>query len=119
MKTQKEIKDEYKQKKFRIGVFQIRNIQNEKIYVSSSVNLDAIWNRNRVELNFGNHRNEGLQQDWKTLGEANFRFEILAEIEQKDGETTDYGKEVKKLETMFIEELQPYLEKGYHTPPGK
>lgn len=117
MKTQKEIKDEYKQKKFRIGVFQIRNIQNEKIFVSSSTNLDAIWNRNRMELNFGNHRNEGLQQDWKAMGEENFRFEILSEIEQKEGETIDYGKEAKKLEAMFMEELQPYNDKGYHTAP--
>jgi len=114
MKSKKELKENYKQKILKIGVFQIRNTVNEKIYLGSSVNLDAIWNRNRMELNFNGHRNELLQSEWKQYGEEAFRFEILAEIEQKDGEKTDCNYEVKKLEEMFIEELQPFGEKGYN-----
>lgn len=114
MKTQKELKEAYKLKKFRIGVFQIRNSINEKIYVDSSVNLEAIWNRIRVELNFGNHRNEMLQKEWSAFGEENFRFEVLSEIEQKDGDTIDYNKEAKQLAEMFIDELKPFEERGYN-----
>jgi hypothetical protein len=115
MKSNKQLKEDYKQQKFKIGVFQIRNTVNEKIFIGSSVNLDAIWNRIKVELKFGGHRNNLLQQEWKTFGEENFRFEILYEIEEKEGDNIDYSKEVKKLEAMFIEELQPYADKGYHT----
>ena len=96
-------------------MFQIRNIVNGKIFVGSSVNLDAIWNRNKSELKFTGHPNTALQADWNKFGEENFRFEILSEIEQKDGDKIDYNKEAKKLEEMFMEELQPFGEKGYHT----
>jgi hypothetical protein len=79
-----------------------------------SINLEAIWNRIKVELKFGGHRNKILQEEWTNFGEENFRFEILYEIEQKEGDKLDYNKEAKKLEEMFIEELQPFAEKGYH-----
>ena len=107
MKSQKQIKEEYKLKKFKMGVFQIRNTANGKIYVGSSLNLDAIWNRNKMELNFGNHRNSILQSEWKQFGERNFMYEILAEVVQKDEDRIDYNKEVKTLEGMFIAELNP------------
>ena len=107
MKSQKQIKEEYKFKKFKMGVFQIRNTVNGKIYVGSSLNLDAIWNRNKMELNFGNHRNLILQSEWKQFGERNFTYEILAEVVQKDEDKIDYNKEIKTLEAMFIAELEP------------
>jgi hypothetical protein len=115
--TQKELKEAYKQKKFKMGVFQIRNTVNNKIFVEGSVNLDAIWNRHRLELNFGNHRCEPLLADWKTFGEQNFVFEILGEIEPEDGKDQENKKEVKLLEQMYLEELQPYDEKGYNRRP--
>ena len=113
-KSNKQLKDEYKPKKFRIGIFQVRNAINGKIFVGSSINLDAIWNRIKVEVKFGGHRNEKLQNDWKEFGEENFVFEVLSEIEEKDGDKVDYNKEVKTPEEMFIEELQPFGERGYN-----
>jgi len=114
MKTKKELKEEYKQIKPRIGVFQIRNTVNGKIFIEGSVNLDKIWNRYRVELNFVGHRNEALQKDWTEYGEQNFVYEIISEIEQDDTRNIDYAKECKQLAKMFIEELKPYGDKGYH-----
>jgi hypothetical protein len=114
MKSKKEIKDEYKTKKFKIGVFQIRNTVNGKIYLDGSLDLDAIWNRSRMELNFGTHGNSELQKEWKEFGEANFKYEILSEIEQKDEIKIDYNKEVKQLTEMFIDELKPFADKGYN-----
>jgi hypothetical protein len=114
MKANKELKETYKLTKFKIGVFQIRNTINGKIFVDSSLNLDAVWNRNKGELKFGGHRNKELQQDWSAYGEENFVFEVLSEIVQEDGDKVDYNKEAKKLEEMFIEELQPFGDKGYN-----
>lgn len=99
-------------------MFQIRNRVNGKLYVGSSLNLDAIWNRNRMELKLSGHRNPALQEDWKKFGEDNFVFEILSEIEQKDGDKTDYTKEVRELEKLFMDELQPFGEVGYHQEKG-
>lgn len=115
MKTTKELKADYKQRRFPIGVYQIRNTVNGKIYVGSSVNLDAIFNRHRLELEVGRHRSESLQQDWNAMGEEKFVFETLAQIEEKEG--VDTKDELAQLEKLFIDDLQPFGEKGYNPPP--
>lgn len=114
MKTRKELKEEYKQMKFKVGVFQIRNTVNNKIFVESSTDLVAIWNRIRFELNGGNHTNAELQKEWNEFGAESFAYEILGEIEQDDTKVTNYRKEAKQLEEMYIEELQPFGDKGYN-----
>ncbi len=115
--TQKELKEKYKQMKFPMGVFQIRNTVNGKIFVDSSTNLPAIWNRHKTQLDFGGHPNSELQKDWKEVGEENFVFEILSEIEQDESKNLDYKKEVKALELLYIDDLQPFGEKGYNWKP--
>ncbi len=115
MKSKKEIKDGYKEMKFKVGVFQIRNLTNDKIYIESSVDLVAIWNRHKFQLNSGLHLNKILQKDWTALGQDNFAYEILSEIKEDENLTIDYKKEAKTLELMFIEELQPFGDKGYNT----
>lgn len=117
MKTRKELIDEYKQIKFRMGVFQIRNTANGKIFVERSENLDKVWNRHLAQLRFGGHPNPALQKEWNVFGEDKFVFEVLSEIEQQEGDTTDPKKELQLLEKMFIEELQPFEDKGYHNRP--
>lgn len=117
--TKKELIEEYKNIKFKMGVFQIRNIVNGKIFIEGSSNLDKIWNRHYLELNFGNHRNTVLQKEWNEFGEQNFVYEILSEIKQEEDNRIDYSKEIKTLEQMFLEELQPYNEKGYNRKPVK
>jgi len=115
MKTKKEIKDEYKLKKFPIGVFQIRNTINNKVFIDSSIDLDSIWNRHRFQLNFGIHTNKNLQKEWKQFGEENFVYEILSTLKQ-DSETAkrvNYDKEAKVLALMIIEDIQPFGENGY------
>lgn len=114
-KTNKELKEEYKLKKFKIGVFGIRNLINNRIYIGSSVNLEAMWNRIRLQLNFGSYFNSKLQKEWKEFGEDNFRYEIISEIKQDENDNSkNYGDEVKQLEKLYIDELQPYGEKGYN-----
>ena len=114
MKTNKELTQEYKLIKPPMGVFQVKNEENGKIFIGSSTDLRAIWNRFKVQLNFGSHRDKALQADWNEYGESYFTFTILAEIEHRETEIVDYSKEVKTLEDMFIEELQPFDEQGYH-----
>jgi group I intron endonuclease len=115
MKSKKELKDSYKEMKFKVGVFQIRNTINNKVYIESSTDLVAIWNKHKFQLNSGLHPNKNLQNEWTVFGQENFVYEILSEIKQDETETIDYRKEVKRLENMFIDELNPYDDKGYNT----
>ena len=112
--TRKELISNYKNTKFRMGVFQVRNTSNNKIFVSSSTHLEAMFNRYKAQLNFGGHKNLELQSDWNNLGEQNFVFEILSEIQHDEENQNDAAKEVKLLEQMFIDELQPFEDKGYN-----
>jgi len=118
MKTNKELKAEYLQKKFRMGVFQIKNKLNNKIFIESSTMLDTVYNRHKTQLKFNMHPNEELQKEWNVFGEENFVFEVLGEIKQDD-ETRNFKHEIKMLETLFIEELQPFGEKGYNKKTKK
>lgn len=95
-----------------MGVFQIRNLKNEKIFVGSSTNLDGIFNRHRFQLNADGHPNKALQADWNASGEENFAFEILEEL--KPRENLDIKKELEFLEDLWLENLQPFGERGYN-----
>jgi hypothetical protein len=116
--NQKELKEAYKQIKQPAGVYQIRNTANGKIYISSSTVLNTVWNSQKIQLDTGNHPFAELQKEYKAFGAECFVFEILAEHEPSDQPFSDPRKELKKLEEMFKEELQPYGDKGYHTKRG-
>lgn len=114
MKTYKELKKEYKQLKFKSGVYQIRNKENNKIFIGSNSDLNAAWNSNKFQLEIGAHRNKSLQQDWNRFGAENFIYEILDEIKISEDKTVDVKKELSDLEQIYLDELKPYDEKGYN-----
>ena len=114
MKTRMELKEEYKQLKYRMGVFQIRNTINGKVFIGGSTDLKAIWFSQKLQLDVGMHQNSGLQKDWKEFGSGSFVFEILDEIGQKEDDQINYSREVKALAELLIEELEPFDNKGYH-----
>ena len=105
MKSKKELKEEYKQKKAIAGVFQIKNNENGMVLIEESSDIPSRWNRHRTELRFGSHRNKLLQKDWNEWGEENFKFSILSELEQKEDDGFNLNSEVKLLREMIEEEL--------------
>ena len=57
----------YKASRRPIGVFLIRNLVSNKVFVGSSMDLTAIFNRMRFQLAAGAHPNKELETDWKHL----------------------------------------------------
>jgi hypothetical protein len=111
----KAIKREYKESYRPAGVFQVRNTTNGRILVSSSPNLPAIFNRLRMQLDSGMYvLHPDLQSDWRTLGANAFVFEVLEELEPPDAPGWDPREDLEALETLWLEQLQPYDEKGYN-----
>ncbi|HEY8560020.1 MAG TPA: GIY-YIG nuclease family protein [Pyrinomonadaceae bacterium] len=110
--NKKDLKREYLETARPMGVFQIRNLENGKIYVGSSLNLDGILNRHRFALSAGGHRSKALQADWNALGPEKFAFEILEELEPRPN--LDSKRELAFLEDLWLEKLEPYDEKGYN-----
>ena len=112
--NKKELKREYKQTLRPIGVFRIRNMANEKVFIGSSLNLDGIFNRHEFQLKMGGHPNKALQSDWNRFGAENFEFEILEELFPRENPDYDYRADLEVLKDLWLEKLEPYGDKGYN-----
>ena len=97
-----------------MGIYRIRNLASGKIYVGRALDLNGGLNSAKFQLKNGMHMNRELQEDFSALGEAGFAFEVVDRLAAKDGPGHDYGQELKTLETMWLEALQPFAEKGYN-----
>jgi hypothetical protein len=108
----KELQEEYKEMKTYMGVIKITNNANGKIFVSAFPNLKNKWLTLRAQLDMGRHPNSHLQRDWKEYGSDYFTYEILEEKATND--VNDVRWEVKQIEKIWLEELQPYGDRGYN-----
>ena len=79
-KKKKELRDEFKLMKFRMGIFQIINQKEKKIYLQIASDLDRAYNSDIFQLKAGMHSNKELQNDWNKLGSNSFEFKILDEL---------------------------------------
>lgn len=115
MKSSKDLKREYKERKKPSGVFQIKNTANGRILLGSSLNLEGPLNGHKFMLTIGRHRNEMLQKEWNEFGADKFVFEILEVVKVKDDPNFNLEDELTLLEQIWFEKLQPFGEKGYNT----
>lgn len=115
MDRKKELKQQYKEMKTQGGVFQIRNLKNQKVFVDSIPNLKMKTGKLML-LRSGGYKNRQLQEDWNQFGEDAFVFEVLEVLEEKADGFFDKADELKKLKTKWIEKLQPFGERGYNQP---
>jgi group I intron endonuclease len=67
----------------RSGIYVIKNLLNNKIYIGSATNFKNRWKAHKSHLSNGKHHSIYLQRAWDKYGEANFLFEIL-ELVDKD-----------------------------------
>ena len=114
MIDKKELKKNYKQTSTPMGVYQIKNLANGKIFISSSKNIPGRINRHKFQLKFGGEDIKELMEDYKKFGEENFSFEILDELKPKDEAGYDYTEDLEVLEELWLEKLQPFGERGYN-----
>lgn len=114
----KEIIRDYKEKdRPTMGVYQLKNLKNGKIFVGSGKNLEAKRNLHMVALKeWGLHEIKELQEAWNELGEKGVAFEVLDKLEPKKDAPVNYNyaKDIAFLEELWLEKLQPYDEKGYN-----
>jgi hypothetical protein len=112
--NKKDAKLEYKLTHRPMGVFQIRNTANGKVFVDSSVNVPGKINRHKFALNAGLHQSKDLQEDWNEIGGEKFEFETLEQVEPRDNPNYNYKADLEFLEDLWLEKLEPYGEKGYN-----
>jgi group I intron endonuclease len=105
---------EYKLSHRPMGVFQIRNRINDKVFIDSSNNIPGKINRHKFALNAGQHASKALQTDWNEFGESAFEFETIEPLEPRDDPSYDHKSDLQTLEELWLEKVQPFGEKGYN-----
>jgi hypothetical protein len=108
----------YKEARRPMGAYRVHNVRDDRSLVGRSVDLPSSLNRERAQLRLGGHRNAALQRDWATLGPDAFVFEVLDTLEPPDGQPDyDPTDDLRVLEAMWLERLQPFGERGYSRRP--
>jgi hypothetical protein len=104
--TRREIVKEYKNSLRPMGIVQVRNIKNNRVYLTASANTMGTINSIRFQLKMGNFLpSPALAQDWKEMGEENFVIEVLDVLKPVEDPAHDYRDDLKALETMWLEKL--------------
>ncbi len=73
--------------KFRAGIFRIKNVKNNKLYLKTSTDLDRAYNSDQFRLKMGLYSNKELQNDWNTFGAGSFEFDAFDELKIKETAT--------------------------------
>lgn len=87
-----------------IGLYEIRNINDNKRYVGSSCYIQKRFTDHKCLLRKGRHANSKLQRAWDKHGEKYFVFNILVELEKCQLES----EEQKLLDIVFKEKEMCY-----------
>lgn len=106
---------EYKKTVQPMGIVQVRNLRDNRVYLTASANTPGTINSIRFQLKMGAFLpSSGLAKDWKELGEEQFVVEVLDTLTPVDDPAHDYRDDLNALEAMWMEKLKPFGEKGYH-----
>lgn len=115
----RELIEEYKKTPKEMGVYCIRNKDTQHCFVATSRDIQARFNRHRLELRTGAERlSDRLQKDWTALGDEHFEFLTLEALEPLDDPDYDPTDDLATLEALWLEKLQPFAPNGYNPPPG-
>lgn len=96
---------EYKLGHRPMAVFQIRSTVNERVLVDSSIDYPGKINRDKFQLNAGNHPVKQLQADWNEFGDSAFEFEVLEEYEPSETAIGNAKTDLEALEALWLEKL--------------
>lgn len=64
------------------GIYLIRNIENNKFYIGSSIDIESRWNDHRFNLRHNKHVNQYLQNTYNKHGLAKLEFIFYEDMDQ-------------------------------------
>lgn len=110
-----DLKRLYKQQQPEMGVYQLRNKANNRLYIGSSRNLDGTRTSRLFQLRMGKTVfSRELQSDLNRFGAESFEFSVLAVLDKPEpGDNVE--QLLAALELHWLEKLQPFGERGYNS----
>jgi hypothetical protein len=113
----KQARNEYKRAIQPMGIVQIRNLKNGRCFIMASANTTGTINSLRFQLTAHAFPTcHELCRDWQELGEESFAIEVIDELKPVEDPEHDYKADLRALEELWMEKLQPYGDRGYHSP---
>jgi len=109
----------FRELRYKHGVYQIRNIINNYLYIGSTVCFFDRCYGHFKDLSYGHHQQK-LQNAYNKYGEENFEFEILEIVEDKESlrEREQYYLDTLLSAQEFIrKEDKRFEEVGYNIDP--
>lgn len=82
------------------GIYRIRNVINNKIYIGSAVNFKERVRLHKVHLCKGDHKNHKLQNAWNKYGRKIFEFNLIRIVDDK--------KTLIKIEQFYLDIYKPH-----------
>jgi hypothetical protein len=82
--SRREAVRQYKERKVPLGIFSIRCIPTDEVWVGASRNLDGQRNSSFFGLKLGSHRNRQMQAAWNGHGESAFEFAVVELLEDEE-----------------------------------
>lgn len=96
--------NDYKNRKQLGGVFAVRNAGNRKSYVQYTGDINGSRNRFEFSRTTGGCAFKLMEEDFKKFGAGAFTFEIIEQLEQKEGQTdAEFQEELKALYGIITE----------------
>lgn len=91
-----------------IGIYMIRNKNNNKVYVGQTIDIDSRWMQHRSRLKSKTHENKHLQSAYDLYGKDAFEYILLEECNEE---------ELDEKEIFYIQYYDSY-NNGYNQDLG-
>lgn len=107
-KRLKQLANEYAHTHRRMGIFQLRNKESGTSFVNSSMDLDAVMNRLRVQLDTGTFfMDRKLQQEWTEQGSEAFEM-IELEVIKPEEDYLNHDDDRRKYAPILKKKLEKW-----------
>jgi group I intron endonuclease len=100
-----------RKKKRRMGIYAIKNLQNGKMFIGGSTDIENRWSTHLWKLTNIVHHNDFLQYDWMNLGRDQFQLVVLVEVTEPQMVTPE-------LEQLYIDTNDCYNQRPAGNKPG-
>ncbi len=110
----KELSRKYRQAPRPMGVFRVSHKESGRWLIGASLDVPAMLNRQRFQLEAGSHPNATLQREWRQFGAEAFAFETLDLLAPREEPGWDPAADLRTLEALWRERLRQLYGPGYH-----
>ncbi|OAJ67177.1 GIY-YIG nuclease family protein [Gluconobacter cerinus] len=82
--TRKAVTAAYKERTVTSGIYVVRCVTSDQVWVGSTPDLSKIQNQLWFTLRLGSHPHRSLQDAWTAHGGDTFSFEVIEELKDED-----------------------------------